>query len=174
MGIELPKSRCAILVVDDDDDTRAEMRLVLEDVGYSVVEARDGQDALDVLQSKATKSIRALVLDLRMPRVSGWELLEILKADDAFSRIPVLVTSALPVHGDASGLGATMYWLRKPFRRDELLAGVESCEATVVPSNETLTTLESCAEESTVPHADPATEGVRLPTCPPRASTRPH
>ena|SRR5437773_1515241 len=127
MGTESPDGRWAILVVDDDDDMRAGMRAVFEDEGYSVFEARDGRDALDVLHSSDARAIRALVLDLRMPRLSGWELLEILRCDEALSRIPVLVTSALPVHGDASGIGATMFWLRKPFGSRELLAAVRSC-----------------------------------------------
>src|SRR5262245_22199835 len=104
-------SNCAILIVDDDDDIRAEMRALFEDEGYSVLEAADGMDALEVLHSSSAKSICALVLDLRMPRLSGWELIDVLRSDQALSQIPVVVTSGISVHGDASGIGATMYWL---------------------------------------------------------------
>jgi DNA-binding response OmpR family regulator len=127
MGTTPVSGRCAILIVDDDDDIRAEMRDVFEHEGYSVLEAGDGVYALAVLHSKQAESICALVLDLRMPRMSGWELIETLRSDAALSRIPVVVTSGISVHGDASGIGATMYWLRKPFGGDELLAAVRSC-----------------------------------------------
>ena len=116
-----------ILIVEDDDDLRCEMKCVFESEGYSVLEAGDGVDALAVLHSSKADSICALVLDLRMPRLSGWELIEVLRNDKALSRIPVVVASGVSVHGDASGIGATMYWLRKPFGSEELLEAVRSC-----------------------------------------------
>lgn len=126
MGSLVRERRLTILVVDDDEDSRASMRAVLEDDGYSVLEAEDGQAALEEL-SKPASAIGAVVLDLRMPRMSGWDLLAILRSTATLSRIPVLVTSAVSVHGDASGIGATMSWLRKPFGSEELLSAVETC-----------------------------------------------
>ena len=123
----LTRCRGTILVVDDDDDIRAEMRAVFEEDGYTVLEASDGMEALDVLHWSGSEFIRALVLDLWMPRMSGWDFLRFLKNNEAFSKIPVVIASALPVHGDASGIGATMHWLRKPFGSRELLDAVQSC-----------------------------------------------
>jgi len=127
MGTMLPKGRSTILIVDDDDDIRAEMRAVFEEEGYAVLEACDGMEALDVLHWSGSEFICALVLDLWMPRMSGWDFLGFLKNNETFSRIPVVIASALPVHGDASGIGATMHWLRKPFGSRELLEAVRSC-----------------------------------------------
>jgi two-component system chemotaxis sensor kinase CheA len=127
MATMLRAVRGAILVVDDDEDVRAEMRAVFEEEGYTVLEASDGLEALEVLHWSGSEVIGALILDLWMPRLSGWELLRILKDDQALSRIPVVVASALPVHGDASGIGATMHWLRKPFGSRELLDAVRTC-----------------------------------------------
>jgi len=121
-----PKGGLMILVVDDDDDSRSSIREVLEDGGYDVLEACDGQDALELL-SKRGDAVGTVILDLRMPRLSGWDLLEILRSDPAFSRVRVLVTSGISVHGDASGIGATMSWIRKPFGSTELLRAVETC-----------------------------------------------
>ena len=97
------------------------------DHGDVVLEASDGMEALDVLHWSGSEFIRALVLDLWMPRMSGWDFLRFLKNNEAFSKIPVVIASALPVHGDASGIGATMHWLRKPFGSRELLDAVQSC-----------------------------------------------
>jgi CheY-like chemotaxis protein len=121
--------------VEDDDDLRCEMREVFESEGYSVLEACDGVDALAVLHSSEANSICALVLDLRMPRLSGWELIDKLRCDKALSKIPVVVASGISVHGDASGIGATMYWLRKPFGSEDLLAAIRSC-GTAMPVHE--------------------------------------
>jgi two-component system response regulator MprA len=129
MGSMLPKGSGVILIVDDDEDIRSEMRAVFEEVGYTVLEAGDGMEALDILHWSGSEFIRALVLDLWMPRMSGWDFLRFLKNNESFSRIPVVVASALPVHGDASGIGATMRWLRKPFGTEELLEAVRSCGA---------------------------------------------
>jgi two-component system, chemotaxis family, sensor kinase CheA len=128
MGTMVPKGRGTILIVDDDEDIRSEMRAVFEEDGYTVLEAGDGVEALEILHWSGSDFIRALVLDLWMPRMSGWDFLQYLKNNEAFSRIPVVVASALPVHGDASGIGATMHWLRKPFGSRELLDAVRSCE----------------------------------------------
>ena len=124
MGTVDPKSRGAVLVVDDDEDIRSELRSVLEYGQYFVLEAEDGKQALDFLRSAAARAIRLIVLDLVMPYMSGWELVDLLRRDPALARIPVLVTSGMSVHGDASGIGATMSWLRKPFGADPFLTAV--------------------------------------------------
>src|SRR5690242_19843865 len=115
MGTVDPKCRAAVLVVDDDDGVRSELRDLLESENYDVLEARDGKEALSILSLGAAAAIHLIVLDLVMPCMSGWELIDVLRLDPTLRRIPVLVMSGMPVHGDASGIGATMSWLRKPF-----------------------------------------------------------
>lgn len=124
MGSVDPKSRGAVLVVDDNEDLRALLRDALEFQRYFVLEAEDGKGAFDILRLSDTPLVRVIILDLVMPGMSGWELLEVLRRDPKLSKIPVLVASAVPVHGDASGIGATMSWLRKPFGEDELFRAV--------------------------------------------------
>lgn len=129
MGIVVPRDRGVILVVDDDADYRAMVRCILERQRYFVLEARDGCDALDVLHSEAAPAIRLIVLDLAMPTMTGWQLVDVLRHDPALSRVPVLVTSAIPVHGDASGIGATIPSLGKPVAAERLLSAVTSALA---------------------------------------------
>ena len=124
MAADDPKPHGAVLVVDDDDDGRALVASFLEGEGFLALEARDGQEALDLLRSGAGPAIRVIVLDLCMPCISGWELVDILRGDPKLARIPIIVTSGVTVHGDASGVGATLTWLRKPFGMDALLRAV--------------------------------------------------
>jgi CheY-like chemotaxis protein len=119
-----PKSRGAVLVVDDDEDVRSELRDLLERENYRVVEAGNGNEALDLLRFGSAQPIQLIVLDLVMPCMSGWELIDHLRRDRTLPPIPVLVMSGLPVHGDTSGIGATMSWLRKPFGEDPFLRAV--------------------------------------------------
>jgi CheY-like chemotaxis protein len=124
MGIVVPRECGVVLVVDDDADYRLMVRCILERERYFVVEARDGCDALDVLRSEAAPAIRLIVLDLAMPAMTGWQLVDVLRHDAALSNVPVLVTSAISVHGDASGIGATIPALGKPVDADTLLRAV--------------------------------------------------
>ena len=126
MGSVNPKSRGAVLIVDDDEDLRAMLRDALEYRHYVVLEAEDGKGAFDVLRLPDAPPVRLIILDLVMPGMTGWELIETLRRDPKLSQIPILVSSGVPVHGDASGIGATMNWLRKPFGEHELFEAAKN------------------------------------------------
>lgn len=79
-----------ILVVDDDCDQRSAFADLLAYAGYQVVVACDGQEALDLLFGGLSPAV--IVLDLAMPRMSGWAFLERVRATE-HSSVPVLVTS---------------------------------------------------------------------------------
>jgi CheY-like chemotaxis protein len=80
-----------ILVVDDEPNVRHYLRTILEDAGFSVVTAPDGDKALDIIKQNRPDFIS---LDLIMPRKSGHKLLYELRKDPALSRIPVLIVTA--------------------------------------------------------------------------------
>jgi CheY-like chemotaxis protein len=84
------KSGRTILVVDDDCDQRSAFADLLAYAGYQVAVACDGQEALDLLAEGLRPAV--VVLDLAMPRMSGWAFLERLRATEHAS-VPVLVTS---------------------------------------------------------------------------------
>ena len=83
-----------VMVVDDDVVSRMVLMHLVDSCGrYDITEAADGQDAWDQLQAGLRPGV--LFCDLRMPRMSGLELLERLRADDAYSAMPfILVTSS--------------------------------------------------------------------------------
>ncbi len=82
-----------ILVVDDYPDSRANLREMLEDLGQEVIEAGNGQEAFDFLVFHPEVRVQLILLDLDMPRMTGWELLALLKNYVRFASIPVLVVS---------------------------------------------------------------------------------
>ena len=82
-----------VMIVDDDDEIRGALEDVLGCEGFSVVGARDGRQALDYLQSGQTTPA-AILLDLWMPGMDGWQLHKELSNDVKLSKIPVIVLTA--------------------------------------------------------------------------------
>lgn len=112
----LPHSRGTILIVDDDPGVRHVVGEHLRLHGYEVLESESGQTAL-TLASK--QNFAAILLDLYMPGLTGWETMEQLKANPATAAIPVVILSVLsPLmrHGNVAALvGHTEGWIQKPF-----------------------------------------------------------
>ena len=110
-----------VLVVDDSLTVRRVSERLLERNGYAAVLARDGLDALEKLQSILPA---AILLDIEMPRMDGFELLRTLRSDSRWQQVPVvMITSrtASKHHDHAVQLGANAY-LGKPYQETELLA----------------------------------------------------
>jgi two-component system, OmpR family, response regulator CpxR len=107
-----------VLLVEDDLELRDILQDVLEDEGYDVIPAADGRQALEYLRNTSTgdETPALLILDLMMPIVSGWQVLEAINEDPSL-QMPVIVVSA---SGRARPDGVTAY-LRKPFNLYELL-----------------------------------------------------
>lgn len=109
-----------VLVVDDDPDIRETLRFVLEEAGYPVYSAENGQDALQVL-ADSDPLPGLILLDLMMPIMSGDEMLRALRAVRALAQIPVTIVTAsgAPMPPLASSM------LKKPVDLDVLLRIVE-------------------------------------------------
>lgn len=102
-----------VVVVDDDEDTLEIVRSVLEDAGHDVVALTSGADALAFLAQVPDRCL--VLLDLRMPDISGWEVLSMLRRADGGGHAVVIVT------GMANGLPRGTPALRKPFTKEQLL-----------------------------------------------------
>jgi two-component system chemotaxis response regulator CheY len=88
-----------------------------------VVSAADGIQALEVLERGDVPCV--MLLDLRMPRMDGWELAERLRQREEWSRVPLVVVAAhYRVEEEARQLGA-LGWLQKPVEVDRLLEVVD-------------------------------------------------
>jgi CheY-like chemotaxis protein len=114
-----------VLVVDDDDEIRQALEDVLGCEGYDVIGARDGRQALDYLQSGRRPS--AILLDLWMPVMDGWQLRDALLSDEKFSGIPVIVLTA--AHGQRAPLLQVAEILTKPVDLGKLLSALGEVRA---------------------------------------------
>jgi DNA-binding response OmpR family regulator len=113
-----------ILLVDDERDLVFYTKLFLEERGYEVIEAYDGREALDKLDQMRPDLV---ILDVAMPRLSGWDVLRIMQSEEDKQGIPVLMLTARAEDADkARGweLGVTWYQT-KPFELDELAMVIE-------------------------------------------------
>src|ERR1041385_4585343 len=122
---ELTRKGSMVLLVDDEDQLRRVMRDLLERQGYTVVEARDGAQALEEVDRHAPDII---ILDLNLPGVDGYSVLAQLRSRQATRQLPIVV---LPARGDEDNevrvleLGADDF-LTKPFRARALAARLEA------------------------------------------------
>lgn len=113
---EVPATAGRILVVDDDADIRESVKEVLEEEGYSVITANDGQQAYDYLAANPPPD--CVVLDLWMPVMDGWSLAsEVLVG--RLPPVPILVVTA--ANAQFAYPVPPRYVLRKPFNPDRLL-----------------------------------------------------
>ncbi|MBI4715978.1 MAG: sigma-54-dependent Fis family transcriptional regulator [Nitrospirae bacterium] len=114
----MSKSRPKILIVEDQEDMREVLRMVIERAGMQTLEAEDGRIALESIRCEAPDMV---LLDIRMPGMDGREVLRRLKEWDR--RVPVIMMTAFGCIQDAVGMvkaGAFDY-LAKPFDHKDLL-----------------------------------------------------
>jgi CheY-like chemotaxis protein len=109
--------RPVVVVVDDDRASLDLLAAYLDGSGLQVVAARDGREGLDVVRRLAPA---AVLLDIRLPRVDGWEVLAQLRADESTSSLPVILVSILDEKARGLALGAADY-LVKPVGREQLV-----------------------------------------------------
>lgn len=109
-----------ILVVDDNENMRRLLRFQFESRGYRVLEAADGQEAIERARST---DLDLITLDLMMPAMSGYDLLGMLREDPLTRSVPILIVSVVEDEETGILLGANDY-LRKPFFETELMSKV--------------------------------------------------
>jgi CheY-like chemotaxis protein len=109
----------SILIADDYEDNRELLRLMLMTDGYTIREARNGQECVEMAQSEPPDLI---LVDLSMPELDGWGVLRALRADERTRDICCVAVSASATAGRETALekGFDDY-LSKPFRKQELL-----------------------------------------------------
>ena len=125
-----------ILVCDDDPGIRVVVAEQLRQHGYDILEAGSGEEAIALANEQAAlaargrgtgehapvRGISAILLDLYMPGLSGWETLQRLKESPATAAIPVVILSVIPPTGRPLVGGGPQGWVQKPFNENLLLA----------------------------------------------------
>ena len=119
-------TKLRILLAEDDAGVRKMVTIRLTFEGFEVVQSADGEEALQ--QVAAAGGVDLILLDIKMPKLDGFQVCERLKAAPATAKIPIIVFTASSIHWQqltdrCIELGVTDY-LRKPFRSQELLERV--------------------------------------------------
>jgi len=121
-----------VLLVDDDDELRQALKIRFESAGFQVLTAGDG---LEAVKKGREERPHVIILDLMLPRLNGFEVCRLLKYDEKFRHIPVLLFTARCRREDQEmgrSVGADAY-VTKPFNGKELIAKVEELLAAKRP-----------------------------------------
>jgi diguanylate cyclase len=112
-------SRATILIADDSPDIRTIMRYLLNDLGFTVVEAADGNEAVRLARQCRPALI---LLDLCMPGIDGWEVAARLRADPALEEVPILAMTAYSASSAvrAALLAGCQLVVAKPFELHDI------------------------------------------------------
>lgn len=109
-----------VLVVDDEIMTRSMLRMLLEITDYTVFEAEDGVEALQMV---AEHQPQAMILDVMMPKLDGIEVCKRLRAGGETAVLPIIILSGGKYKEEALAAGANMY-MEKPMRTEKLLSAL--------------------------------------------------
>ena len=122
-----------VLLVEDHESSADGYAQLLAGAGYRVARAKNGYEALAEV-SRAAPSV--VLLDLKLPKLDGWELLERLKADAAMASVPIIVVTgdSLPTHHEMARSRGAMAVLSKPIVPGELLTVLRDALKGMVPS----------------------------------------
>jgi two-component system, chemotaxis family, chemotaxis protein CheY len=118
-----------VLIVDDSATVRLQVRTVLTQAGFDVIEAADGEEGLAQIRGDA--SILAVICDVNMPKKSGLELIEEVRAGGVNSQVPIVMLttegqSALVQRAKQAGARG---WIVKPFKANLLVAAMQKITA---------------------------------------------
>lgn len=117
-----------ILLIEDDNNISGPLEWALESRNYGVTIISDGKKALDLIDSKKNPEFSLILLDLMLPGANGWEILIKLKSSSYFSKIPVIIISAIDDESSETRAlfdGADDY-ITKPFSMNVLLARIDT------------------------------------------------
>jgi DNA-binding response OmpR family regulator len=123
MSSQSPRAR--VLVVDDEPDLIHILEFGLKGAGYQVDIAADGQEGL-----KKARETRPdiILLDLMLPKLDGYKVCRLLKFDERYRHIPIIILSARTQEGDktlAKEMGANRF-ITKPYEFGEILAHIQA------------------------------------------------
>jgi two-component system chemotaxis response regulator CheY len=118
-----------ILIVDDSATIRQQVRLALTEAGFEVIEATDGEDGLQKVQSDL--ELAAVICDVNMPKKNGLELIEEIKRGGANADVPIvmLTTEAQPGFVQRAKAAGAKGWIVKPFKANLLVAAIRKLTA---------------------------------------------
>jgi two-component system cell cycle response regulator DivK len=121
---QMTDSSKTVLLVEDNEDNRTVYRTILEHFGYQVIEARNGEDGVNMAREQHPDLI---LMDISIPLIDGWEATRMLKSEPGTSDIPIIALTAHALATDrakANEVGCDGY-LAKPCEPRRVVAEVE-------------------------------------------------
>jgi DNA-binding response OmpR family regulator len=109
-----------ILVIEDDPHAREMLNFRLQKAGYEIVEATDGDMGL----VKAMRQPHLIIMDIRLPKIDGWELCRLLRAEPRTKHIPIIMLTGCsqPTQEEYGKICGADAYLTKPWDSKQLLA----------------------------------------------------
>ena len=114
-----------VMIVDDEPDIRKVVRMTLQKAGYDVVEAEDGQKAIEVINTGENRlMLDVIICDIRMPKINGVEAIAYFRKE--YPRVPIIVLTGFPDVNMATSFlsDGVVDYLVKPVEGEKLKAAV--------------------------------------------------
>lgn len=122
----MPNEPKKVMIIEDDHFLSSLMKARLEKEGFTIVQAFDGEEAMQLLKEQLPSLI---VLDLIMPKVTGFEVLQMISITPQLDKVPVVILSNLAQDSDiqkAQELGAKEYFVKVKVSIDDLVGRIKS------------------------------------------------
>jgi DNA-binding response OmpR family regulator len=126
-------SQQKILIIEDEKDMSEAIKLRLEANNFTVIAAFDGPEGLSLARSENPDLI---ILDIMLPKMDGFRVCRMLKFDEKYAKIPIIMLTARSQQKDieqGTEMGADAY-MTKPFKSEELLEKIKTLLAAKVPA----------------------------------------
>ena len=123
----MPDAAKKVMVIEDDRFLSTLVKARLEREGFQIAQAFDGEEALDLLRRESPPAL--IILDLIMPKVTGFELLQTVSITPGLANIPVVILSNLAQDSDiekAKQLGAKEYFVKVKVSIDDLVGKIKA------------------------------------------------
>ena len=126
LGMHVKETKGRVLVIDDESEVRRIIRLALEKQGYDVVEAPDGEKAIDVIRAGDNPLLTDVIIcDVRMPKINGVEAVAFFR--EQFPSMPIIVLTGYPDMQLATSFikQGVIEYLVKPVEKEKLVVVVD-------------------------------------------------
>ena len=126
LGMHVKETKGRVLVIDDESEVRRIIRLALEKQGYDVVEAADGEKAIEVIRAGDNPLLTDVIIcDVRMPKINGVEAVAFFR--EQFPSVPIIVLTGYPDMQLATSFikQGVIEYLVKPVEKEKLVEVVD-------------------------------------------------
>jgi CheY-like chemotaxis protein len=122
----MTEKKPCILIAEDFEENRVALKLILKHTGFDVIEAEDGQQAVEAVRREEPDLV---LMDITLPVIDGLQATREIRSDDKFERLPIIVVSAHDneeIRREASEAGGSGY-ISKPIELEGLKKLIEDC-----------------------------------------------